>query len=326
MSRIFGALGLCGAICVAALGCHGTINQGPGAGGGGGTGVAGGAGGKSQLGGSGASGRAGAPSAGSGGQLAAGGRAGLGGRSGAGGAAGTGSAAMGDLVNPAPGSSLFMGVNFWNIEWEGSENYFASNVNWSTTDNPWNEQLLQDLAPYHVLRFMDWNLINESDNPQAAWDTRAQPKTKQAEPVAFEWQIDLCNRSMKDYWVNIPHAADADYIDKLARLIHDKLDSKLRVYIEWSNEVWNGTFPQRDYAQSRGEELGLSGDDKAAAYLVYQSVRAFEAFEAVFGANSPRVVKVIAGQAAWTGPCEAHLKALGDSKINPKGQNPVSMP
>jgi hypothetical protein len=215
-----------------------------------------------------------------------------------------------------------MGANFWNIEWEGSENYFASSVDWSTTADPWNEQFLEDLAPYHVLRFMDWNLINESDNSQAEWDTRAQPKADQGEPVALEWQIDLCNRSMKDYWVNIPHAADADYVVKLATLIHDKLDSSLRVYVEWSNEVWNGTFPQRAYAQSRGEELGLEGDDKAAAYLVYQSVRAFEAFDAAFGSDSSRIVKVIAGQAAWTGPCEAHLAALQDAKINPKGTKP----
>jgi hypothetical protein len=71
-----------------------------------------------------------------------------------------------------------------------------------------------------------------SDNPQADWDTRAQPKSEQAEPVAFEWQIDLCNRSKKDYWVNIPHAADGDYVKQLASLIHDKLDPQLRVYVE----------------------------------------------------------------------------------------------
>jgi len=216
-----------------------------------------------------------------------------------------------------------MGVNFWNIEWEGSENYFASDVKWSTTADPWNPQFLKDLAPYHALRFMDWNLINESDNPQADWSSRAQQKASQDEPVAFEWQIDLCNRSMKDYWVNIPHAADAEYVTKLAMLVHEKLDPQLRVYVEWSNEVWNGSFPQREYAQSQGEALGLSGEDQAAAYQVYQSVRAFEAFTAVFGADSARVVKVLAGQAAWTGPCEAQLKALSDKKINPNQTKPT---
>jgi hypothetical protein len=142
--------------------------------------------------------------------------------------------------------------------------------------------------------------------------------------VAFEWQIDLCNRTKKDYWVNIPHQASTDYMSKLAALIHDQLDPSLRVYVEWSNEVWNGSFPQRSYAQSQGQKLGLSGGDKAAAYQTYQSVRAFEAFEAVFGKNSPRVVKVLAGQAAYTGPCEAQLAALKDSKINPNGTQPTA--
>jgi len=264
-------------------------------------------------------------SAGRGGRAADGG-AGSGARGGAGagaqaGAAGASGAPAGNgaLVNPAPGSKFFLGVNFWNIDWEGGSNYFMSGVSWSSTQNPWNPQLLSDLAPYHVLRFMDWNLTNDEDNPQASWDTRTQKQAEQSAPVAFEWQIDLCNRAKKDYWVNVPHAANADYMSKLAKLIHDQLDPSLRVYVEWSNEVWNGGFKQRGYAQSQGQQLGLAGSDKAAAYQVYQSVRMFEAFEAVFGKNSPRLVKVLAGQAAWTGPCEAQLAALKDSKINPNG-------
>src|SRR5262249_37317471 len=47
-----------------------------------------------------------------------------------------------------------------------------------------------------------------------------------------------------------------------------------------------------------------------------------EAFEAVFGAGNPRLVKVLAGQAAWTGPCEAHAAALADHTVNPHGTKP----
>jgi hypothetical protein len=225
--------------------------------------------------------------------------------------------ASGSLVNPAPGSGFFVGANFWNVEWEGSSNYFASGVDWATTDNPWKPEFLRDLAPYRVLRFMDWNLINQANNVQASWDTRRKKSAMQTEPVAFEWQIDLCNRTQKDYWVNVPHQASAEYFTQLAQLIHDQLDPSLRVYVEWSNEVWNGQFPQRAYAQMQGQKLGLSGSDPAASYLVYQSLRLFEAFEAVFGKDSPRLVKVIAGQAASAGPCQSHVKALKDKKINP---------
>ncbi|HET8938365.1 MAG TPA: hypothetical protein VFN67_33205 [Polyangiales bacterium] len=224
------------------------------------------------------------------------------------------------FINPAPGSKLFLGANFWNIDWEGPENYFASSVDWATTQNPWNPQFLADLTPYHVLRFMDWNLVNEEENPQADWSTRKRPDTDQStSPVAFEWQIDLCNRTQKDYWINIPHTASTEYMTKLATLIHDKLDPRLRVYVEWSNELWNGGFPQREYSKSQGEALKLAGDDKGFAYQMYASVRTFEAFDAAFGKDKSRLVRVISGQAANWGVCEHHLDALKDSQINPNG-------
>src|SRR5690606_12815021 len=76
------------------------------------------------------------------------------------------------------------------------------------------------------------------------------------------------------------------------------------------------------YAAQEGERLGLPGADPAASYQVHQSVRAFAAFEEVFGKASPRLVKVLAGMAAWTGPCDAQLEALSDSTINPEAIMP----
>ena len=76
------------------------------------------------------------------------------------------------LANPAPASELFVGANFWNMAWEGHGDFFQSNVDFAATTNPWNSQFLSDLAPYHVLRFMDWNLTTTTHNPQADWRTR----------------------------------------------------------------------------------------------------------------------------------------------------------
>jgi hypothetical protein len=226
------------------------------------------------------------------------------------------------MQNPAPGSKFFVGANFWNIDWEGMDDFFKSGVDFATTDDPWRPELLDDLAPYHVLRFMDWNGTNESNNPQAHWDTRKQKTDAQDQPVAFEWQIDLCNRTHKDYWVTVPHEATADDWHSLAQLIDRSLDPDLRVYLEYSNEVWNAGFPQHDYAASQAQSLSLQGSDAAASYYVYQSVRLYEAFEQVFGKGSPRLVKVLSGQAAWTGPCDAHVQALADAIINPNGTKP----
>ena len=221
------------------------------------------------------------------------------------------------LVNPAPGSKFFVGANFWNIDWEGQGDFFTSNVDFTTTTDPWNPTLLTELAPYAVLRFMDWNQTNDSGNAQAVWSTRKQKTQPQSEPVAFEWQIDLCNRTKKDYWLNVPHEAAPDYWPKLAQLVHDQLDPSLRVYVEWSNEVWNSGFPQHAYSASHAQTLGLAGATPAIAYQVYESVRMYEAFESVFGKGSPRLVKVIAGQAAWTGPCSDEMTAFANASINP---------
>ena len=244
-----------------------------------------------------------------------------------GGAGNTGGANVGgapSLVNPAPGSKFFVGANFWNIDWEGQDDFFVSNVDFKTTTSPWKPEFLSDLSPYHVLRFMDWNQTNDSNNPQAVWSTRKQKTAAQNEPVAFEWQIDLCNRTKKDYWLNIPHEANADYWSKLATLVHDELDPSLRVYLEWSNEVWNGSFPQNAYAASQAKAMNLAGSNAAASFYVYSAVRVYEAFEAVFGKGNPRLVKVLAGQAAWTGPCDAQMVALADAAINPKHTQPTA--
>jgi hypothetical protein len=224
-----------------------------------------------------------------------------------------------ELVNPAAGSGMFLGANFWSLKWQPANEYFLLQGNFSgAAPGPWQPQFLSELSPYRVLRFMDWNLTNDATNPQSSWSTRQPAGQAQRDAVAYEWQIDLCNRTLKDYWLTVPHAASPEYFGHVALLVREKLDPRLRVYVEWSNEVWNGSFPQHGYARAKGTQLKLPGKDPGMSYQVYQSVRLFEAFERVFGKNNPRVVKVLAGQAAWDGPCTAQLAALQDLKVNPK--------
>jgi hypothetical protein len=44
------------------------------------------------------------------------------------------------------------------------------------------------------------------------------------------------------------------------------------VYVEHSNEVWNGLFAQARYASERGKALGLASDDLTARYR-YHALR-----------------------------------------------------
>lgn len=262
---------------------------------------------------------------------------------------------------PPPTGVMSGGANFWNIGWEGTTSFFKSGVNWSTTTDPWNPTLISELqaAKIKTLRFMDWNATNFScvvnwsqripktanhyntDNkiPQFVDNYNSSTNTHTlvwnaatSYGVAYEWQIDLCNRVGADLWINIPATASADFQYQLANLIKNQLNSTLKAYIEWSNEVWNWGFASTIYARDQADALGISGVNVGAycdpwrKYTVYASVRAFQQFENVFGANSSRLVKVIAGQVGyhWPGYDFNHMVAgdlacLANSTINPNG-------
>ncbi len=61
--------------------------------------------------------------------------------------------------------------------------------------------------------------------------------------LPFEWMIDLCNTTGKDFWIQVPHLASADLIRQLANLCATRLAPGLRVWFEYSNEIWNGFGP-----------------------------------------------------------------------------------
>ena len=262
---------------------------------------------------------------------------------------------------PPPTGTMTAGANFWNIGWEGWQDFFKSGEDWTTTTNPWNPILITELQAANItcLRYMDWNETNSScvvnwgqRIPKTVnhynsgnliscfvdhYDSNTNTHTLEWDGttgygVAYEWQIDLCNRVGADYWINIPATASQDYIYQLATLIKNQLNSNLKVYVEWANEIWNWGFATTVYASQQAESLGLGNVSVGAycdpwrKYAVYQSVRAFQQFENVFGTESDRVVKVLAGQVGyhWDGYDINHmvvgdLACLDNATINPNG-------
>ena len=142
---------------------------------------------------------------------------------------------------------------------------------------PWNPPFLKRWAGMACLRFMDWMKTNGSEIRR--WSDRPVPEdaTFSRRGVPVEWMVDLCNRIGAAPWFCMPHQADDDFVRRFAEVVKARLDPELPVYVEYSNEVWNGIFPQHRYAAEQGQRLGFGDKPWEAAwrFTAYRSVQIF---------------------------------------------------
>lgn len=132
-------------------------------------------------------------------------------------------------------------------------------------EDPFLPEFLDFCRPFHCLRFMGWagtnnsteehwtdrkrpsfyTMVAEAGDPDAIWGSAPTPfRLKFSGGVAIELMIQLCNMLKIDPWFCIPHRATDDYIMQFAKLVREKLDPSLKVYLEYSNELWNWGFHQ----------------------------------------------------------------------------------
>lgn len=173
----------------------------------------------------------------------------------------------------------------------------------SYRENPFHPVFLKRWQGVSCFRFMDWMKTNGSKI--VTWDDcpRAEDMTFSAKGVAPEVMVDLCNRQKADAWFCMPHLADDGYVRNFARLVKERLDPKLKVYVEYSNEVWNSQFPQTRYSWEKAKESGLGPKERpwegGGMYYARRSVQIFKIWEEVFGGRQ-RLVRVIAWQSGNT--------------------------
>ena len=164
-----------------------------------------------------------------------------------------------------------------------------------------NPDFISRMAPFRTVRFMKW--MNTVSSFLANWSDRKTLSsafwTWEAPP---EVQFALCNKIGADCWFNMPLLSTDDYVTQFATLAHSMLNSNLKAYVEYGNEIWlNGAIDSNIW--SRLVELGsaafpTSGNNFAYGfnYALLRTVQNGATWKNVWGADAGRVIRVVGGQ------------------------------
>ncbi|MGB8699932.1 MAG: hypothetical protein WCD18_10995, partial [Thermosynechococcaceae cyanobacterium] len=158
--------------------------------------------------------------------------------------------------------------------------------------------------------------------------------------AAYEYAIQLCNEVAADCWLTIPAKADDEYVRKLAELLKSQLNPQRKIYIEYSNELWNTASgfrqSQQNYALAKAEvasgksPLNFDGSDNDWSWawrrIAKRGAEMSLIFRQVFGdaAMMTRIRPVLMTQLGYAdGPLAQAVLLMQDYYNNP---NRVSNP
>ncbi len=180
-------------------------------------------------------------------------------------------------------------------------------------------ELLTFLEDFSVIRFMDFTRTNGSQ--VASWADRT-PYTYYSQAhesgVAWEYVAQLANTTQKDIWINIPHRANDNFIYELAELLYQILDPDLKIYLEYSNELWNSGFSQNADCADFAAGLGIEGTpwERTWKYTAKRSADVFRIFNEVFP-DDDRLIRIIPSQAANSWLTNQLITYFNDPAFNP---------
>jgi hypothetical protein len=165
------------------------------------------------------------------------------------------------------------------------------------------------LKNFRVIRSMEWLGMDYNPTPTGNWADRTQLSNAgwgSTNGTPLEVVIDLCNALSADCWINVPDTADDNYITQMATLVHQELGPTQKVYVEFSNEVWNPAYLQFGYAEQQGAALWPSNTNVFKGNRDWYGMRVAQMcdiFANVWGSDfPPRVHCMLAAQGAnpWT--------------------------
>jgi hypothetical protein len=174
--------------------------------------------------------------------------------------------------------------------------------------NVFEPSFLALMQNFRVLRAMQWLHTDTDGGLLTDWAQR--PHTADAgwgstNGVPIEAVLQLCNAVGSDCWVNVPHMANDDYIKQMAMLAHANLGASQKIYVEFSNEVWNGVFAQAKYASDQGQAMwpnaGLTSMQYNRNWFGMRTAQMCDIWKSVWGPDASRLICVLGAQAGNSG-------------------------
>lgn len=188
------------------------------------------------------------------------------------------------------------------------------------------DEFLAFMSDFQVIRYMDFTKTNSST--VNTWDSRGKEDfyNQSVKGAAWEYVADMANATGKDIWINVPERADDNYITQLGKLMQQRLNPSIKIYLEYTNEAWNGSagFTASNWCTTQAQALGYNYSveprfgyiEQARKYYAKRSADVFRIFEAELS-NKTRLVKVLgiqSGAAYWD---TMMLNAFNSSTYNP---------
>ena len=219
-------------------------------------------------------------------------------------------------------------VKYLNIKETSSDDYIRNIRFYKDTYNSYEEQpkfnetFMRGLEGFGAIRFMDLGNTNESQLSDTRVTQTYHTQSEANKGMSYEDMCEISNQLQADAWVCVPACATNAYITEMAQVFYDNLDPNLKVYVEYSNEIWNWIFSQANWVANGGEydggeykdalpsatdadvitEFARLRDETSADFPemgAYMMARTFYYWDAVFSDQRSRLVTVAAGQSAW---------------------------
>lgn len=190
------------------------------------------------------------------------------------------------------------------------------------------------MGRFAVLRMMDCQDTNESE----AVDYADMPTTaatfwrgpSKANGFKVGWPAaalaEVANRTGKPIWVCIPHQFTDSAVSSFLTALKNAITwtaSEVRLYIEYSNEVWNSAFGQTAYCNTQGGNAAWTTGtsfDKGRQWSGYRAAQVMEIARTVFGTDSgSKWSGVLATQLASTSVTNSMLTGVARHISNDAG-------